>query len=95
MNRKDMMKMLAAHRRWLNNRGRKYLPPEVPVKDISEAIDFVVDALAHDMSEDAFRTAYSIVERFCSKKKEERAALRQMRKVIRWMNCRAIGKETA
>ena len=91
----EAIEMLKAHRRWLNGKGRKYIPTDLPISasQISEAIDFCVSYLKTRVGPESFREIVRLAEgQYMFDRKEKikdelsDRAIRDARKVIRYLN---------
>ena len=88
----DAVKTLKTHKRWINGKGKKYMPSDMPVgiSDISEAIDLACNHLTRRISPAEFIALYDMAVARGAATDAERAALKSARKVIRYLHKKGL-----
>lgn len=77
--------ILSAHRRWLNNRGKKYIPINaVDIDVVSEAIDLAANVLRHSVSTETLCSLVKMSE-CLSSVVQDRKSILEGRKVLRYL----------
>lgn len=92
MDTKDAVETLKIHKRWINGKGRKYMPSNLPVGifQISSAIDLACSHFKRRICPAEFRALVGMAIRGGAKGEIDRAALKSARKVIRYLDKKGL-----
>lgn len=92
MDNKEAVEALKIHKRWINGKGKKYMPTDLPVGivQVSAAIDLACNHFKHRICPSEFMALVRMAERGGAKEEIDFEALKSARKVVRYLKKKGL-----